>query len=80
MVPVSRKSERIKINIRVSMSDEIARCLGLGRQVVPDLYQISDSESCVKCTDACQMRRTSRLLQCASLVGTACRTAPPFSL
>jgi hypothetical protein len=33
MVPVSRKSERIKINIRVSMSDEIARCLGLGRQV-----------------------------------------------
>jgi hypothetical protein len=32
MVPVSRKSERIKINIRVSMSDEIARCLGLGRQ------------------------------------------------
>jgi hypothetical protein len=39
MVPVSRKSERIKINIRVSMSDEIARCLGLGRQVVPDLDQ-----------------------------------------
>jgi hypothetical protein len=37
MVSVSRKSERIKINIRVSMSDEIARCLGLGRQVVPDL-------------------------------------------
>jgi hypothetical protein len=37
MVPVSRKSERIKINIRVSMSDEIARCLRLGRQVVPDL-------------------------------------------
>jgi hypothetical protein len=33
------KSERIKINIRVSVSDEIARCLGLGRQVVPDLYQ-----------------------------------------
>jgi hypothetical protein len=42
MVPVSRKSERIKINIRVSMSDEIARfarCLGLGRQVVPDQRQ-----------------------------------------
>jgi hypothetical protein len=38
-VPVSRKSERIKINIRVSMSDEIARCLGLGRKVVPDLDQ-----------------------------------------
>jgi hypothetical protein len=40
MIPVSRKSERIKINIRVSVSDEIARCLGLGlglgRQVVPD--------------------------------------------
>jgi hypothetical protein len=30
MIPVSRKSERIKINIRVSVSDEIARCLGLG--------------------------------------------------
>lgn len=39
MVPVSRKSERIKINIRVSMSDEIARSLGLGRQVVPDQRQ-----------------------------------------
>jgi hypothetical protein len=37
MVPVSRKSERIKINIRVSMSD--ARSFGLGRQVVPDLDQ-----------------------------------------
>jgi hypothetical protein len=39
MVPVSRKSERIKINIRVNMSDEIARSLDLGRQVVPDLDQ-----------------------------------------
>jgi hypothetical protein len=39
MVPISRKSERIKINIRVSISDEIACCLGLGRQVVPDLDQ-----------------------------------------
>jgi hypothetical protein len=50
MVPVSRKSERIKINIRVSMSDEIARCLGLGRQVVPDLDQ-RQRELLAKCAE-----------------------------
>jgi hypothetical protein len=43
MIPVSRKSERIKINIRVSVSDEIARCLGLGhRLLIPDRTLLSE--------------------------------------
>jgi hypothetical protein len=40
MMPVSRKSERIKINIRVSVSDEIARCLGLGFGSASSLWSL----------------------------------------